>query len=293
MKRRRVLASLGGAVGLGLAGCLGSSNSGSTTETSTGAGAGAGAGGQTATESGTQESTVADGYPPQSAIGEKPSQPAVDPSTFDTVTSRGTEVPLVPIDVAYDWYRRREARFADARGSYSYDAAHVLGAVLSPAPNGQDRSDPITAWPKSDRIVTYCGCPHHLSSMRAGTLINAGYENVYALDEGFSEWFQREYPMAGEKVSQRQNLSQQPGVHVIQGRTPRSDAGEAAWARHEPTGQREAGPIAIDGSYELKLKFWDVTPESVVTVKTPSYTISAQLQTLTSGRVTPEDANLA
>lgn len=32
-------------------------------------------------------------------------------------------------------------------------------------------------WPKDDRIVCYCGCPHHLSSIRGSQLIDdGGYE---------------------------------------------------------------------------------------------------------------------
>lgn len=264
MKRRRYLAALG--ITTGLAGCFGF-----------GGNDGAGTRASAACDGDNQT----DGCPPADVVDGAKTPAAVDTSSFDTLTRNGTTIPLVPIDVAYDWYQARAARFADARGRRSYLAAHVRGAVLSSVrtPLGQ-----VGDWPKDDFIVTYCGCPHHLSSMRAETLINAGYEEVYALDEGFGEWFDRQYPMRGQRVAHR------PPKRLIRGTTDPADAGGDAWAWHDPTGQREAAPIAGDGSYELQLHFRDVTDESQIRVETPSYTVNAPLGELTSDRVTPADA---
>lgn len=289
MRRRRVLAALGAAASL--AGCSGSGGDGGPAadgERSDGAdGTGSDS---SATANGESVAAAVDGYPPTSAIEEVPPAPEYDPASFDTVTYEGTTVPLVPIDVAYDWYRRREARFADARPTFAYERAHVLGAVSSPAPTGKDGSDPVATWPTDARIVAYCGCPHHLSSMRAGTLLSNGYEEVYALDEGFGEWVRRSYPMAGTKVRNRRNLENQPAERVIRGSVPASSADGYAWARHEPTGQAEAAPIGTDGGYEIHLQFWEITPQSTITVETPAYTVTAPLRDLTTGRVTAADA---
>lgn len=255
MDRRRFLGMVGATAGL--AGCMGVSSDGTPTDSAT-------------------DTPTATATPTDTAAG------ASDPAEFDTLVQDGTEVPLVPIDVAYDWYQQDSARFADARGSFSYQRAHVQGAVLSPAPDGQGENDPVEAWPTDTRIVTYCACPHHLSSMRAASLIQGGYGSVYALDEGFGEWAAREYPMAGNRIQT------QLAEYVVAGRTDPADAGDDAWARHEPTGQREATRIGADGRYELVLPFADVTADAPITVETPSYTLTASLGELTSGRVTTE-----
>ncbi|PSQ15250.1 rhodanese-like domain-containing protein [Halobacteriales archaeon QS_8_69_26] len=218
-----------------------------------------------------------DGYPP--AFEETPAPRPVDPSTFPTADVRGVAVPLAPIEVTYYWYRRREARFADARGREQYERARIRGAASSPAPDGGD-DDPVASWPREDRIVCYCGCPHHLSALRAATLIADGYERVYVIDEGFWEWHDRRYPVAGTEVAVR------PEVRTIRGRTDSRHAGETAWAFHDPTGQREADPIDDGGRYRLDLSFADVSPSSVVRVGTPEYTVRRPLSSLTEGVVT-------
>ena len=227
--------------------------------------------------SGREITEETDGYPPQ--FESQPDERSVDTSSFARTTVEGTAVPLAPIDVVHYWYRRREARVADARGASSYERSHVLGAVLSPAPDGGD-SDPVEPWPKEDRIVCYCGCPHHLSSLRAASLIESGYEEVYVIDEGFWEWHDRGYPMAGEEITA------QPAVHRIDGQTAPRYAGETVWARHEPSGQREAAPVGADGRYHLEIRFADVTPQSTVLLETPAYRVRAPLRDLADGTIT-------
>lgn len=81
-----------------------------------------------------------DGHPPQ--YGSQPKSRSIKTSSFKQITVDGTAVSLALIDVAYYWHRRHEARFADARGERSYEQSHILGAVLSPAPDGE-KSDPV------------------------------------------------------------------------------------------------------------------------------------------------------
>lgn len=222
-----------------------------------------------------------DGYPPPFEV--TPEEQSVDPSTFATTTQDGVDVPLAPIEATYYWYRRREARFADARGESQYRRSRVYGSVWSPA-SGDRSDDPVTDWPESDRIVCYCGCPHHLSSIRAAKLISAGYEDVYVIDEGFWEWHERGFPMAGTEIES------EPAEHVIRGRTDPRDAGRSAWVTHEPTGQVEATEIDPDGGYRLALRFSDVTRSSRLVVETPSYRREGSLAALTAGMVTGDSA---
>lgn len=205
----------------------------------------------------------------------------VDPGSFERITVEGTRVPLAPVDVTHRWYRDDAARFADARGEQSYERSHVEGAAWSPAPDGRP-SDPVASWPKDARIVCYCGCPHHLSSLRAAALIENGYENVYVIDEGFWEWDERGYPVAGA------NVDLDPPLREIRGMTDASHAGESAWAWHDPTGQREATRIGDAGEYLLELRFTDVTLDSTVRVETPAYEVRASLGDLLDATVTGE-----
>ncbi|WP_313696204.1 rhodanese-like domain-containing protein [Halorarum halobium] len=221
-----------------------------------------------------------DGYPqPPENV---PEERSIDTASFSTTSVEGTDVPLAPIEAALYWHRRREARFADARGESQYERSRITGAVLSPAPDGGD-SDPVAAWPEEDRIVCYCGCPHHLSSLRAASLIESGYEEVYVIDEGFWAWQDGGYPMAGSAVTDR------PETRAIRGRTGAEFAGEMAWAWHDASGQREAAPIDADGGYLLELKFSGLTRTTPIRVETPAYELQAPLGDLLSGVVTGPD----
>ena len=271
MERRTFLAT-GTAAIAGLAGCLGGDDGGSSTTRTT-----ADASGGTTAASIDPES---DGHPP--AFEETPDEREIDTDSFDTTEENGVDVPLAPIEATYYWYKRREARFADARGRSAYEESHVYGAVSSPAGNNLggegETADPVTEWPKGDRIVCYCGCPHHLSAIRASELINEGYEEVYVIDEGFWEWHDRGYQMAGS------NVEGTPEKWVITGRAD-AEAGTNAWARHRPSGQREVTDIAADGRYELHLRFHEVGPNSMIEVETPAYTVEGRLKDLASGTV--------
>jgi rhodanese-related sulfurtransferase len=203
--------------------------------------------------------------------------PDADPSSFERLEVRGQEVPLVPIDVAHPWYLRQEARFVDARSRFAYDESHVAGAVSSPAPTGYASDDPTRDWPTDERIVTYCTCPHHLSSSRAAGLLEAGFENVYALDEGFGPWYERGYPVASAN-----EVAAIGEARSIAGRVGASYAGEFVELRHEPTGQREPGEIGEDGSFEVTFRFVEVGPESTLTLETPAWTRTGSLSEFTS-----------
>lgn len=257
MNRRRYLAAAGAGLA-GFAGCLGGP-------------------GENDSSADPGDDDPNDGYPP--AFESTPTQRTVTPASFSTATVDGVDVPLAPIDVTHYWYKTGNARFVDARGPEQYDRSHIYGAVLSPAPDG-GTTDPVTDWPKEDRIVCYCGCPHHLSAQRAASLLNNGYERVFVIDEGFWEWKERGYPMAGS------NVTAEPAVQSISGQTAPEFIGKMAWAWHEPTGQREAAPIGEDGSYTLELRFADMTADSVIAVETPAYRIEAPLAEMATKTVT-------
>jgi len=276
MKRRAVLGSLAAAVAGGLAGCSGTTGGGEPTTTEQPApfehvgtiDASFVTNGEYPTDD-----DPADGYPP--AFPDPPAAPDADPSGFETIEANGESVRLAPIDVVEDWYRRGEARFVDARGIAQYERAHVYGAVASPAQQGSTGSG-IPGWPTDERVITYCGCPHHLSSIRAAGLQKSGYTNVYALDEGFNAWGDREYPMAG--VSEETTVSE----WTLEGVDP-DGTGSYAWVSGER--QYEAAPIRADGTYTLHATFSDAGADTEVEVSTPSYTVRGTLGELAASEI--------
>jgi rhodanese-related sulfurtransferase len=205
-----------------------------------------------------------------------------NPWGYETIETDGTAVPLAPLSDVHEWYTADEGRFADARSRSAYRQSHIEGAVFSPAPDGQRSEDPLAGLDPETLVVCYCGCPHHLSSMRAASLIQAGHERVVALDEGFWAWLDAGYPVTGTAADR------EPTLRVVEGRTDARFAGEWAWARHDPSGQREVAPIADDGTYELSIRFGDVAPDDPIRVTTPDYELSAPLAALTDGVIDPD-----
>ncbi|ELY84501.1 rhodanese-like domain-containing protein [Natrinema altunense] len=218
-----------------------------------------------------------DGYGP--GTESEPEERSIDPSSYKTKTFDGVDVPLAPIDDVYYWYQRQEARIADARGADQYEKAHIAGAALSTAPPYTPDDDPVADWAKDQRIVTYCGCPHHLSGLRAGKLIENGYENVYALFDGFNTWVDRGYPLEGTEVSAKRT------TYEIRGQADATYAGEMVMLKQLGADRAEAAPIADDGSYTLQLHYAGST-DSRFRVEAPDYTTEGTLAELTSNTVT-------
>lgn len=221
----------------------------------------------------------ADGYPPE--FPDSPDPPDVDPATFETNETEGEPVKLAPIDVVSRWYYRREARVVDARLVGDYEHSHVYGAVNSAAQRDSSGGG-VEGWSTDDRIVTYCRCPHHLSSLRAAGFMKAGYDRVYALDEGFGAWNSRGYPMAGTAfTSDGGNAAVRE--YTLNGVVDPEFAGEYAWVRTETN--QEAAPIGSDGTFTLHVKFPDVTDTTQVEVSTPAYSVSGPLGELATGTI--------
>ena len=290
MNRRTFLVTAGVGLACGLAGCSsgGGTPSGGEDTDSLGEDGGAvsAAGSAPFEHPGTLSTTFvangayptdgnpADGVPP--AFADQPPRPDPDPSAFDTLSANGETVRLAPIDVVVQWYRRGEARIVDARGLDQYRRAHVYGAVNSPAQRNSAGGG-IEGWPQGARLVTYCGCPHHLSSIRAAGLQKVGFTDVYALDEGFvgweDSWADRAYPMAGTafRSGAQASLTQ----WTISGSVASRHAGAYVWA--SVGRQSEAAPVQPDGSYQLHLNFAGVSSESTVRVRTPTGAVERPL----------------
>ncbi|RQG93172.1 rhodanese-like domain-containing protein [Natrarchaeobius halalkaliphilus] len=207
-------------------------------------------------------------------------QPVVNGEAYPTMNYDDVDVPLAPLEDVYEWYDSDAVSVVDTRSEHQYEVSHIAGAALSPAPTGPDSDDPVEAWDEDGLIVTYCVCPHAMAVQRAAALIQDGYENVYALDEGFNAWIEAGYPLEGDDVDE-----ELPAFDV-QGRTDPAYEGEFVWIRDPVTGQREPGQIDADGRYEMTLYFTDVDDDTVLEVDGPEYTHELTLAEITSDVIT-------
>lgn len=207
-------------------------------------------------------------------LGSETAPEAANEPGYPTTTADDIAVPLVPLADAIDWYENDAGVFVDARSRTAFENARIADAIHSPAPDGRDTDDPISELAEDTRLVTYCSCPHHLSTLRGAALIRNGYAHTYAIDEGFRAWREANYPLEGE------NVEETPRLFTIAGRTDPADTGDFAWIWHDPSGQREAAPIGTDGSFTLHARFYDVTPETAVRLSTPAGEVTEPLNAL-------------
>ena len=191
-------------------------------------------------------------------------------------------VNLASLETVYEWYENDEARFIDTRGQRQYDADHIEGAVLSTAPNGV-ANDPTNEWDHDTKIVAYCDCPHTLAVQRGENLIDDGFTDINALDDGYPAWVDAGYPI-------EENAAANVATYDVRGMSDPSHAGEYVWVSDLEAEQHEISPVGEDGTYELTLRFADLTEDSLLTVDAPDYTGEATLSQLTSDVVT--EANL-
>jgi cytochrome c oxidase cbb3-type subunit 3/ubiquinol-cytochrome c reductase cytochrome c subunit len=87
---------------------------------------------------------------------------------------------------------RRRLVIADARPPSDWLSLHITGAISTPFydPKAIDGIPKDGTW-----VITYCGCPHHLSGVVADALRKGGYPHVAVLDEGIFAWQQKKYPV--------------------------------------------------------------------------------------------------
>lgn len=77
-------------------------------------------------------------------LGDDSTPEAANEFGYETDTTEGVEVPLVPVQDSIEWYRDESAAFVDARSHTAFEKARIAGAVFSPAPDGQESDDPVS-----------------------------------------------------------------------------------------------------------------------------------------------------
>lgn len=188
---------------------------------------------------------------------------------YRTYEVDGKAVPLAPVEETYEWYQDG-ALFLDATNEQQHQQARIEGSKLSP-PNAPDYSHPTDDVDTDVRIVTYCVCPHQLAGARAAELMEEGFEDVFAIDEGLQGWQDAGYPMSSG------SSSIDPSSYTIFGRTDPSVADEAVWLVEPETAQQYVTHVEIDGTFELEFDFYAVDDDTVVSLVLPSIEIERTL----------------
>jgi rhodanese-related sulfurtransferase len=82
--------------------------------------------------------------------------------------------------------------FVDLRRPGEYGAGHLPGALSVPITELERRYREI---PAKGRVVLYCDCPLEEMGSVFKFLWTLGYRNHVGLEDGFSGWYRRQYPV--------------------------------------------------------------------------------------------------
>jgi len=123
-------------------------------------------------------------------------RPALDTSG-EAAAAGESGVSMISIDEANRLYREKKALFADARHRVDFDAGHIDGAVSLPVTESALWLDDFLAATDPETvIVTYCdGKNCHLAPELAEMLYFNGFDHVYYLENGWTRWHERGYPV--------------------------------------------------------------------------------------------------
>lgn len=96
-------------------------------------------------------------------------------------------------DVKQALDEQRRIVLLDARPTADYLENHLAGATSLPFYDLDEAA--IAELPTDAWIITYCGCPHAVSGQLADALLEAGFERVAVLDEGYYHWVDQGWPL--------------------------------------------------------------------------------------------------
>ena len=87
---------------------------------------------------------------------------------------------------------RQQIHLIDLRPAAAFQAGHLPGARSIPLAELGRRAREIPL----GRVVLYCDCPGVELEGAHGILWNFGWDDLYALSDGFSGWLQQGYPVS-------------------------------------------------------------------------------------------------
>lgn len=184
-------------------------------------------------------------------LAEAPLLPTQSAPNLGGITGTGYQPSFIKAaDLLKKMQKKEKVVIVDVRGKGSYDESHIQGAVLKELSITADAAKSI---PKDALIVTYCGCPHHLSSIGAEQLTNLGYKNVKVLDEGFIYWKDHNMPLS--KISKSPITQMSVAGFLLKNKKPLANVD--IYLRHDKTGQMEATRTNKDGSYKMNFHLYN------------------------------------
>ena len=140
----------------------------------------------------------------------------------------------------------------DVRGQIAYDESHIKGSLSKPIPISAPM---VTDIPKNAKIITYCGCPHHLSSIAAEQLTKIGYKDVHVLDEGFWYWKDHKYPLDSNKSATSKVSEVNVSGLLLKDKQP--IVNKDIYLKHMKTGQLEATRTDAKGFYKMSSHIYE------------------------------------
>ena len=142
----------------------------------------------------------------------------------------------------------------DVRSKPAFEKSHIESAYLMPYGKTDDEMLANTSGLSLDsEIITYCGCPRHLSSLSAKDLTERGYKNVKVLYEGFWHWKDSGYPTVIDDIAAELTQLQFTGA-IASSNGPVSEID--IFLKH-PSGQLEAAKTNLQGEFDVKFNLYD------------------------------------
>ena len=169
----------------------------------------------------------------------------------------------------------------DVRSTAAFKKSHIVDSLSMPyGQTGDTELAAVEGLNKDSEIVTYCGCPRHLSGLAAKDLEGRGYTNVKVLYDGFWVWIEEGYPT----YHANQTAAVVTPLHVA-GSVSENDVPTAAtdvFLRHRNSGQLEAVRTGSDGAFAVDFHLYDYRPGDEFDVMLGSLD-SAPVMTVTLG----------
>lgn len=151
---------------------------------------------------------------------------------------------------AFELLAKKEAVFIDVRSRTEFNAEHIEGAISFPYT--VIRMTDNYPFKKDQKLVLYCGCPHHLSGLSAEELKKKGYPDVSVIDEGYFGWKALKYPIfLNPNAPERMSMS----IEGTLSRDSEKQAFEDVFLLHPETGQLEATRTDAQGRFSMTLHF--------------------------------------
>ncbi len=143
----------------------------------------------------------------------------------------------------------------DVRSKASYQKSHIEMSLSVPYGKADENDlKNIVALSKDSEIVTYCGCPRHLSTLSAKNLTDWGYTNVKVLYEGYWHWKEQSFPVVETEETATTTTSIK--FEGILANNDQPISGVDLFLKHTRSGQLEAVRTDKSGNFDVEFHLY-------------------------------------